>query len=593
MINSRSFLCRTRSQICVSLWIALAWVSVGLPMKSGWARSVQESRQLVNGELEVWQSEKPKGWMFLSNTGGTLAPSDDRVEGNLSARIDATKITGQRFTNLMQSIDAQAWQGKTVRYRAAVKTAELARNSKVQLWLRVDRKTESGENAVGAFDNMDDRPIQTTEWQHFEIVAKVDDDANQIVLGVFVIGGGIALIDDVSFEIVDSDVKLTAKSLDQKAMSSFQMPEVLKRAFQNADKAPQQSFWNPWLILVACVLAMFAISGLPAQQRYPSSSPTNELLEETEALPVLGFIPKFALHFTFAYWLLYGWLSIATGFLVPLTATYVFGIEGELVPPNGSGDTTFNYLQAFNAVVIAFLIAAVVSALDRSPSDRRHMKDFMASYLRYYLASVMLSYGMAKVAWDMNQFPTPEEFQLGKTWGESSPMNVVWAWMGSSRPYTVFAGAGEILGALLLIWRRTATLGALVVVGVMTNVFMLNMCYDIPVKLHSFHYLVMAVVLLLPDLHRLAAVLLFNSPTEPRPLGPTYTDKHTIWAQRCIKAAVILFLVGIPLGSHINRQVRYFNQAGQAKVDSGETEKESSLLLGRGFRWINEVPFNR
>ena len=37
----------------------------------------------------------------------------------------------------------------------------------------------------------------------------------------------------------------------------------------------------------------------------------------------------------------------------------------------------------------------------------------------------------------------------------------------------------------------------------MTHVFMLNMCFDVPVKLYSFAYLVMAIFLIAPDLPRL------------------------------------------------------------------------------------------
>ena len=34
----------------------------------------------------------------------------------------------------------------------------------------------------------------------------------------------------------------------------------------------------------------------------------------------------------------------------------VFRIQEELVPPNGSGDTTWNYIQVFTGFVLALLI---------------------------------------------------------------------------------------------------------------------------------------------------------------------------------------------------------------------------------------------
>jgi hypothetical protein len=101
------------------------------------------------------------------------------------------------------------------------------------------------------------------------------------------------------------------------------------------------------------------------------------------------------------------------------------------------------------------------------------------------------------------QFQVPDDGQLMQRWGDSSRMNVLWTFMGTSTPYQVFTGAAETLGAALLLFRRTTTLGALLLVAVMSNVVMLNLCYDVAVKLDSAHLLAMCVVLLLPDAGRL------------------------------------------------------------------------------------------
>jgi hypothetical protein len=92
--------------------------------------------------------------------------------------------------------------------------------------------------------------------------------------------------------------------------------------------------------------------------------------------------------------------------------------------------------------------------------------------------------------------------------GDNSPMRMLWAFMGYSLPYTVFAGLAEATGGVLLLWRRTATLGAMVVCAVMTNVVLLNFCYDVPVKLYSMQLLIMAFVVALPGLRRVVAAAL-------------------------------------------------------------------------------------
>ena len=64
-------------------------------------------------------------------------------------------------------------------------------------------------------------------------------------------------------------------------------------------------------------------------------------------------------------------------------------------------------------------------------------------------------------------------------------------------------GVVELLGGVLLTCRRTRLLGALVVLGVMANVVMLNFCYDVSVKLHSSHLLAMTLFVAAAGLRRL------------------------------------------------------------------------------------------
>jgi hypothetical protein len=114
----------------------------------------------------------------------------------------------------------------------------------------------------------------------------------------------------------------------------------------------------------------------------------------------------------------------------------------------------------------------------------------------------MIEYGMAKVI--PLQMPFPYLTKLLEPFRDFSPMGVLWSSIGASPGYEIFAGCAEMLGGILLIVPRTTMLGALVCLGDMTQVFVLNMTYDVPVKLFSFHLLLMAFFLLAPDFQRLA-----------------------------------------------------------------------------------------
>ncbi len=187
--------------------------------------------------------------------------------------------------------------------------------------------------------------------------------------------------------------------------------------------------------------------------------------------------------------------------------------------PSGSGDTIFDWTQFLTTSLIALLVTILWCAISR----RRRAHPLLAEWLwvgaRIFLAGVMFGYGFAKVV--KTQFSEPPFLMLLRPLGDMSPLNLIWTFMGYSTAYTVFAGAGEVLGGVLLCFRRTATLGALVVIGVMANVTMMNFCYDVPVKLYAAYYLALAVLITLPDCSRLLNLFVLNRPSPARDLrGP-------------------------------------------------------------------------
>src|SRR6202008_2643494 len=75
-------------------------------------------------------------------------------------------------------------------------------------------------------------------------------------------------------------------------------------------------------------------------------------------------------------------------------------------------------------------------------------------------------------------------------------------------------------GAILLFVPRLTTLGAIVCLADTVEIFTLNMTYDVPVKLFSFHLILLSLFLLAPDARRLANVLVLNRTAGPSTLLP-------------------------------------------------------------------------
>ena len=68
--------------------------------------------------------------------------------------------------------------------------------------------------------------------------------------------------------------------------------------------------------------------------------------------------------------------------------------------------------------------------------------------------------------------------------------------------YQMFLGWGELIPAVLLLFRRTTLIGALIMFVVMLNVFLINIFFDVCVKLNSGLYTVLALYILLQETPR-------------------------------------------------------------------------------------------
>jgi uncharacterized membrane protein YphA (DoxX/SURF4 family) len=219
------------------------------------------------------------------------------------------------------------------------------------------------------------------------------------------------------------------------------------------------------------------------------------------------------------------------------TAAHVFHAKLPLVyTGSGSGDKTFDWVMVFCLLILAALATAIWSVLDRSRENYVTLYKWFRLFIRFALASELLIYGMAKVI--PLQMPFPFLTKLLEPFGALSPMGVLWSSIGASPAYEMFAGSAEMLGGILLIFPRTTMLGALVCVADMTQIFMLNMTYDVPVKLFSFHLLLLALFLLVPEFQRLADFFFRN-----RTAGPSTQPQlfHTRRANRIALAAQIIF----------------------------------------------------
>ncbi len=220
--------------------------------------------------------------------------------------------------------------------------------------------------------------------------------------------------------------------------------------------------------------------------------------------------------------------------IVPWVGQNLLHLQGDMREiANGSGDQLYDYILLLCLVVVAAIATAIWSWVDRKRTNYDQLYEWLRVFMRMILAVAMISYGANKLF--RMQFPEPPLYRFVDYYGNSSPMGMLWTFMGMSRAYSLFAGIAEMVGGLLLIVPRWTTLGSLVTFAVMSNVWMLNFCYDVPRKIYATHLVLMSLFLLLPDARRLVNFFIFNRKTEPRQEVPLLADaalnRWALWFQ--------------------------------------------------------------
>ncbi len=242
---------------------------------------------------------------------------------------------------------------------------------------------------------------------------------------------------------------------------------------------------------------------------------------ESPAAP-WSFATRLAFRFGVIYFSLYVLATQMLGSLIPLpvgslpdvgrvmdglivwTGTHVFRVNAAFVV-SGSGDRYYDWVQVFCLLVIAAAGTAVWSVLDRRRGRYERPYRWFRVFLRFALGATMMTYGSFKVI--PLQMPAPTLARLVEPYGNFSPMGVLWYSVGASFWYERMVGLAELLAGALLFIPRTALAGALVALADSIMIFTLNMTFDVPVKLFSFHMILMSLFLIAPEVRRLAALV--------------------------------------------------------------------------------------
>jgi len=193
---------------------------------------------------------------------------------------------------------------------------------------------------------------------------------------------------------------------------------------------------------------------------------------------------------------------------------------------------------------IAFLGAIIWTAVDARGGGRVTSYDNLYYWLRvivrYRLAIGIIAYGFIKLF--PLQAPYPSISNLNTNYGDFTRWKLFSLSLGVVPSYESFLGGVEIIGGLLLFYRRSASVGAFIIAIFLGNVFMSNLAYGGGDEVYSLYLISLALFVLSYDAQRLINLLLLQKPAAPNSYHPVFRANGR-YVRLALKTVFIFFFV--------------------------------------------------
>ncbi|SEA02453.1 hypothetical protein SAMN05192529_10699 [Arachidicoccus rhizosphaerae] len=201
-----------------------------------------------------------------------------------------------------------------------------------------------------------------------------------------------------------------------------------------------------------------------------------------------------------------------------------------------------NYINLILALLIAFGAAGIWTGLDRKTLSYNKLYYWIRVLARYRLAYGMIGWGLKKIF--PMQMVWPTIGMLNTHFVDMVEKKLYWSHVGVEFWYTVFLGFAEFIPGILLLFRKTATLGAALAAVVTFNICIANHAYDAGVAVPAAYFAIIGLFLTSYDLPNIWKLLVKQENVKPFHFYPTFT-KSQKWIRFWVKFVFNLIFVPI------------------------------------------------
>ncbi len=190
-------------------------------------------------------------------------------------------------------------------------------------------------------------------------------------------------------------------------------------------------------------------------------------------------------------------------------------------------------LAAFSNIGIIALIALaggiVWSFSDKETKSYYNLFYWLRVLVRYRLAIAVAAYGILKLF--KLQLPFPSLSDLNTEYGYFLKWRIYYLTTGASAAYYEQSlGLIEIIAGLLLIFRKTALIGAGLIAILLSNIILANFAYQIGNQVYAVYLILLAFLLIAYDGSRLYRLLVLEKPAQAaiKPPGLKLQNKRNL-----------------------------------------------------------------
>jgi hypothetical protein len=233
------------------------------------------------------------------------------------------------------------------------------------------------------------------------------------------------------------------------------------------------------------------------------------------------------------------------------------------------GSTLMGYATWLWTLVIAIAGELIWTVIVRRRKTERKEYNTLYYWLRVivrYRAGIgIIGFGFTKLF--PVQMPYPSLGLLNTDFGDLTAQKVFWLSVGIVPWYQVFAGVVESLAGFLLFFRRTTTLGAILLFAALGDIVYVNLAYDGGVHVYASYFVLLAGFLLAKDIPRIYRLLIQERVTIPVENDPVLKK---VWQRRArigLKSATFfLFIIVLTWLQFVNFRYDPYKQPAVAGV---------------------------